>query len=168
MFIPKIASLKERLISHGYALAGSEPMKLTIAPKAFGYTGDQLHDALRRKNMECEFSDPDYLTAMLAPENGCAQLARLESTLLSIPPRPPIFSLPPPLPRPEKALSIRDALLSPSRELPVDQTAGRVFADAQVGCPPCIPMIMSGERIDQNTIQCFQYYGIEKIRVTAD
>ena len=58
-------------------------------------------------------------------------------------------------------------LLSPSRELPVDQTAGRVFADAQVGCPPCIPIIMSGERIDQNAIECFRYYGIEKVRVTA-
>ena len=167
IFIPKLASLKEKLVGHGYALAGSEPLKLTIAPKAFGYTGDQLHDALRMKNMECEFSDPDFLTAMLSPENGCVHLARLESTLLSIPPRPPVSSLPPPPPRPEKALSIRDALLSPSRELPVEHTAGRVFADAQVGCPPCIPIIMSGERIDQNAIECFRYYGIEKVRVTA-
>ena len=164
----KTADMKERLQKHGYALAGDEPIKLTIAAKAFGYTGDQLHDALRRQNMEGEFSDPDYLTLMLTPELTAEELGRLEEALLAIPRRAPIPEGPPALPRPERVLSIREAMLAPAREIPAENALGRVLADAYVGCPPCIPILACGERVDRAALRCFQYYGIKACAVVEN
>ena len=158
-------AMKRRLRRQGYDLVGSEPIKLTLAPKGYGYTGDALHDLLRAQQMECEFSDPDYLTAMLTPDLEAADLDRLENALLAIPRKRPLLAPPPLPPHPERAVSIREAMLAPARRLPVEEALGRVLAEAQVGCPPCIPIIMSGERIDRETVACFRYYGIGECSV---
>lgn len=159
------AALKQSLAAHGYSLTGDEPCKITLAPKPFGYTGDELHALLRRQGIECEFSDPDFLTLMPAPATGEAGMRRLEDALLSVPRRPPVSVLPPPLPRPEKALSIRRALLAPSEDRPAADCLGRILCEAPVSCPPCVPIAVSGERIDEDVLRCFRYYGVERCRV---
>ena len=163
--IQKLDKLKSQLTSHGYSLIGDEPIKLTLAPKSYGYTGDELHGLLRRQTMECEFSDPDFLTCMFTPDSSDEEIQRLESALLSIPQKPAVPVHTPPLPRPERVLSIRDVMLSPSVEIPVAEADGKIFADAHVGCPPCIPIIAAGEIVNQDAIRCFRYYGIKICRV---
>ena len=162
----KLQALKSELTDHGYSLISDEPMKLTIAPKSYGYTGDALHDLLRVESMECEFSDPDFLTLMFTPDTREEDLARLRSVLLGIPRKPAVSVQAPSLPHPERALSIRDVMLSPSVEIPVAEADGKIFADAHVGCPPCVPIIAWGERINEDAIRCFQYYGIKICRIT--
>ena len=48
LFLSKLDTLKEDLISHGYTLVGDEPMKITISSKKFGYTGESLAAHLRK------------------------------------------------------------------------------------------------------------------------
>ncbi|MBQ9408616.1 MAG: aminotransferase class V-fold PLP-dependent enzyme [Clostridia bacterium] len=158
----RMALLKQRLRARGYGVLGDEAIKLTLAPKGYGYSGDALHDALRKENIECEFSDPDYLVAMATPENDSVDLEKLERVLCSLPRRKAIDVAPPTLPRPEMALSIRQALLAPQKEMPVADCLGRVLGDASVSCPPAVPILICGERIDEDAIRCFQYYGIER------
>lgn len=152
----------------GYVFRGSEPMKLTIDAKAYGYTGTQLAALLRSAQIECEFADPDYLVLMPTPENGRDGLRRLEEALEQIPQRPPISHAPPQFFRPEKVFSIRRALLSPSEIIPVAESEGRILAAATVGCPPAVPILVCGEQIDENAIRCFQYYGIESCIVVTE
>ncbi len=167
-FAERVKRTKDLLSAYGYVLTGEEPLKITIAAKKAGYTGDGLHDLLRRQNMECEFSDPDFLTMMLSPAMEEAEMGRIESALLSVPLKPPVKEDPPALPRPRPVLSIREAMLSLSEEIPVEQAAGRVLADAQVSCPPCIPVIACGEEVDEASIKCFRYYQIPSCRVVRD
>ncbi|MBR4334466.1 MAG: amino acid decarboxylase, partial [Clostridia bacterium] len=150
---------------HGYVLIGEEPFKITLAAKEYGYAGDELHDQLRRQGIECEFSDPDFLTMMLTPALTETEIWRAEKALLSVPRKPKIEQTPPPLPHPRRVLSIREAMLALTEEIPVEKAAGRVFADAQVGCPPCIPIIACGEEVDEAAIRCFRYYDISSCRV---
>lgn len=157
----RVSLLKERLTARGYSLIGEEPVKLTLSPRGYGYTGQGLHDALRRRGIECEFSDPDFLTAMMTPETGEAGLRRLEEALASVPRRLPLPGGPPPLPRPERVLSLREALLSPSEEIPVSRALGRTLCDTHVSCPPAVPIALPGERIDEAVLRCFRYYGVE-------
>ena len=164
----RMEALKARLREKGYTVLGREPIKLTLAPKAYGYTGQALHDLLRERNMECEFADPDFLTAMLTPQTKTEEIQRLEQALLQIPPKAPILTAPPPLPRPRRVLSIRRAMLARQREIPVDKALGRILASAHVGCPPCIPILACGERIDQAAIRCFRYYGVASCRVVEE
>ena len=163
--IRRTERMKNRLTERGYELLGDEPAKLTAAPKSYGYTGDELHDLLRGQNMECEFSDPDFLTVMLTPQLEDEELDRLEAALLAVPRKAPIAVRPPAPPRPERGMSVREAMLSPVREVPAEKAEGCILADAQVGCPPCIPIVMSGEKIDSNAIECFRYYGMDRCRI---
>ena len=163
--IDQLGFLKSALTAQGYSLIGNEPIKLTFAPKSYGYTGDGLHGLLRAQNMECEFSDPDFLTMMFTPDTEESEIKKLKKALLNIPRKPAIPALPPALPHPERVLSIQEAMLSLSQEIPVAEAEGKVFADAHVGCPPCIPIIAAGERVDRAAVRCFQYYGIQSCRV---
>ena len=167
-FAERIAEMKRKLTAYGYTLIGEEPFKITVSAKEFGYTGDELHDQLRKQSIECEFSDPDFLTMMFTPALAESDLLRAENALLSIPQKERIGQKPPALPRPRRVLSIREAMLALTEEIPVEQAAGRVFADAQVGCPPCIPIIACGEEVDEAAIKCFRYYNIPMCRVVRE
>ena len=165
--VRRLSALKGRLADHGYALTGDEPLKLTLAPKGFGYTGDGLHDLLRARNIECEFSDPDHLVLMPGPATPAADWQRVESALLAVLRRAPITQVPPPLPHPARACSPRQALLSPQIELPVKKALGRTLADAHAGCPPAVPIVAAGEIIDGDALRCFRYYRFDTCHVIA-
>ncbi len=164
-FLEETAALKERLSRQGYTLTGDEPMKLTLAAKDYGYSGTALAALLRERGIVCEFADPDFLVLMLTPEIGSAGLAMLEKALLSLPRRPALSEKAPDFCRPEKVMSIREASLSPSEIVPVSACAGRVLAAANVGCPPAVPIVVCGERIDEAALRCFAYYGIKDCAV---
>ena len=164
-FIPRIDALRQKLTQKGYLLYGSERLKLTITPKSFGYRGDELAKILRTKQIECEFCDPDFIVLMLTPSLSLSDLSKLENALLSIEKRDSITDAPPSFFVPKKNCSIREAILSPCEKVAVKRSLGRTLAQASVGCPPAVPIIMSGEIIDENAIKCFSYYGIENCLV---
>ena len=166
-FLPLVHKLKEDLTAHGYCLAGQEPMKITISAKAFGYTGYQLAEILRLADIECEFADPDYLVLMVSPEITQTGLERLKNALCSIERKPAVTQLPPVFVPGLGSLGIRDAMLLPGRRIPVEESEGCILAAASVGCPPAVPILVCGEIIDRHAIECFQYYGIQSVMVTA-
>lgn len=155
------SQMKQNLTQNGYLLCGNEPLKITINPHFRGYLGDELHDILRQNGIECEFSDPDFLVLMLTPETGLDTLKQVEKVLLSLEFKEEIKTISPKFSLPEKVMSIREASLSPSETIPVKGSLGRILASASVSCPPAVPILVSGERINEATIDCFTYYGIE-------
>lgn len=164
-FVPYVEADKEKLTNKGYVLYGQEPLKITISAKSYGYTGQALAKILLKSRIVCEFSDPDFLVLMLTPENTQAELDRLTQALLSIPAKAPILE-PPPRFRPgRRVCSPREAMLSPLETVPVAESRGRVLAAATVGCPPAVPIVVSGEAIDDHAIACFRYYGITQCSV---
>ena len=159
-FVPCVEAVKETLTKKGYVLYGQEPLKITISAKSYGYTGQELAEILLNCHIVSEFADPDFLVLMLTPENGQADLDTLESALLSVPRKAPIPGQPPRFQPGQRVCSPREAMLSPMEEVPVEKSEGRVLAAATVGCPPAVPIVVSGERIDTHAIDCFRYYGI--------
>ena len=159
------AALEEALVSHGFVTAGNEPLKLTVLPKSYGYTGTELAEYLRGRGIEPEFCDPDYLVLMLSPERS-ADLAPLRAALLSLPRKAPRSTQPPRLVAlPQAVLTPRDAILSPDEYLPAEACVGRVLASLTVGCPPAVPILVSGERIKPEHLPLFAYYGVTHLRV---
>ena len=61
----------------------------------------------------------------------------------------------------ERVMGIRAAMFSPGECCAVEESIGRVLGAASVGCPPAVPVVMCGERIDGAAAECFRYYGIE-------
>jgi len=42
------------------------------------------------------------------------------------------------------------------------------LANATVGCPPAVPIIVCGERIDETAVRAFEYYGIDHVTVVRE
>ncbi|MBO5797164.1 MAG: amino acid decarboxylase, partial [Clostridia bacterium] len=68
----------------------------------------------------------------------------------------------------ERVLSPREALFSATETVAAGESAGRILAAATVGCPPAVPLVVSGERIDEAALSAFAYYGIETCTVVKD
>ena len=180
--IPKVDALKRELSDAGYGLYGQEPLKLTLCPWSLGLTGTELARRLEAEHIFCEFADPDFLVLMFTPHTSAADLARLRDALLA-----PVqaqatgngqqatgngqFSIsnfqlstfnrdfPAPV------CSLRAAMLSPCVRVPVSEAMGRVLARPGVSCPPAVPILMPGERIDASALAAFRYYGVRQVDV---
>ena len=160
--------VKDSLKEAGWVLTGQEPLKLTILPKSHGYTGEELAELLEKQNIFCEFSDPDHLVLMLPVEFVGPLPGIVEAALLAIPRRTAISSAAPVLHRAEAVLSPHEALFRPSRMVSTRDALGKIMADPTVSCPPAIPVVCSGERIERWAVDAMAYYGITRVRVIMD
>ena len=166
--VARLDELKKHLALRGYQLVGNEPLKITLATKSFGYTGIEIAEHLRKNGMECEFADNDFVVLMSATDVGADELAHLEMILTSLPQKEPITVTPPTPEKAERILRIRYALLSPSETVAVEDSVGRILASPSVSCPPAVPILMCGERIDAAAVRAFRYYGVEKLRAVIE
>ncbi len=164
VFAEKTEKLKKDLTEAGYILVGSEPLKVTLAPKSYGYTGIEIAEILRKNNIICEFCDRDFTVLMLTPENSDKILDEIREVLVGLPKNPEITDKMPTLDLPESVLSPREATMLPSREFDVCDCVGRVLATPSVSCPPAIPIVVCGEKISESAVRVFEYYGIKKVR----
>lgn len=167
-FLEQVYTLKKALQKYGYSLSGNELLKITIATKPYGYSGAALAEILNRQGIVPEFADSDHLVLMVTPETGREGLDRLETVLKQVPKRQAIEGNAPTLLPAVHAMSIREAMLSCSEVVPVSGSLGRILAVPTVGCPPAVPIVACGERIDSHAIDCFEYYGIRECWVVKE
>lgn len=165
VLINKITEIKAELIDNGYEFIGDEPLKLTFDIKKYGYSGNEFADILSDNNIICEFSDPDYVVLMLTPETGESNLDLMKDILLSIPRKDTIEAHSPDFIACKRVISIREAVFSESETIPACNAEGRILAVSDAGCPPAVPVVISGEMIDKHSLECFEYYGIEECKV---
>ena len=163
--ISEIDELK-RLLSPRFDILKTEPLHLTISAGGTGHTGSDLANILRRHGIECEYADESYLTLMLSPSNTREEYERIFNALNEIQ-----FidsaAVPSPirLPKLEKCMTMRDAALSPSETVKIDDAPGRIAAITRTHCPPCVPIAVSGEKISRECINIFKRYSISDINV---
>lgn len=159
----RIEDLKARLKGRGWGVETSDPLRLCLrAPE--GGSGLELAQRLREKGMECEHADGGYLVLMFTPENSPEELERLEKAL-GYAPAPPAVRKPMPLPRGERAMSLRRAMLSTQETVPAGEALGRICGAPTVACPPAVPIAVSGERIGREALELFRRYGLESVDV---
>ena len=162
-----VANLKVSLSLVGFKCEETEPLKVVIHRKSCGYTGDALAEHLRKYSVEAEYSDCDTLTLMFSTETKPLDFERIRTAFASLKPMAQdIADLP--LSTPERVISIREALFAPSERVLARDAIGRICASPSVSCPPAIPPVISGERIDYDTLKILLYYGIEEIDVIKE
>lgn len=162
----KAEYIREDLREQGWQVEATDPMRFTIrAP--YGLTGTELAERLRQKNVECEYADADYLVCMVTEQNSVAdfnclrdvlgenKLNYLETAEKKIPL----------VVHAEQVMPVREAYFAPGEVLPVEQAVGRICRMPTATCPPAIPVVVPGERIEEAAIQCFQHYGIDCVEV---
>jgi arginine/lysine/ornithine decarboxylase len=161
-------TVREMLHRRGYATLGDEPLKLTVATAAAGICGTEAAAVLRRHGIVCELADRDLMVWMLSPAHTEADFARLTEAIAALPDAKPTRVTPPRIAPPTRVLSLRDAILAPHETLPIDAAVGRICAAPTVSCPPAVPVVMSGERIERDAVEAFRYYGISTVSVVKE
>lgn len=163
--VENVKKIKAALIKYGYSLSGDEPLKITIQTKDFGYYGYEIADILESKKIFVEFSDPDYTVLMISVQTDNEELKKLEDALFTIPRKNEIKHSPPPFSVCQKIISVREAVMSESETVSVSECEGRILATPSVACPPAVPIVICGERINSDSLKLFEYYGIRKCDV---
>lgn len=159
----RTARVKALMAQLGIADISAEPMKITIDANSAGYDGNDLADMLREDFMECEYSDTGAVVLMMSPYNSENDFLRLEGFLRRLPKLPPkdriseagLFAL-----RPEKVMTLRQAMLSRCERVPVDMAEGRICARTAMSCQPSVAAVMAGERITADIIKILKKYSI--------
>ena len=166
--IKSVDLLKNTLVQHGYTILSGEPMKITIATKEFGYTGNEIADFLMNCDIYPEFYDTDYIVLMPSPYNTKDDFERLEKCLCGIERKAILVNKPPKLEQSKKAMNIRQALFAPSMKVDVSKSLGKICSSVTVSCPPAILPVIPGEVISECSIEVMKYYGIETVRVVKE
>ena len=161
--VRQIEKTRVRLESRGWQVLPTEVLKITIrCPGTL--PGPELAQRLRRAGIECEYADRDHLVLMPSAETTPEELAALEAGLgenvwgaaaeTDLPFSPP-----------EQSCTIRAAVFAPQETVTTAEALGRIAAAPTVGCPPAIPIVVSGERIDEPALALLAYYGIDRVAV---
>ena len=161
--INKIDNLKERLRCQGWKVEDTEPLKLTVAVPG-NITGLQLADQLRANQMECEFSDPEFVVCMFTPE---IEESVYEKIAEAFGKNEMLYADETPLQAAKgvQMCSIREAIFAKHETVALDEALGRICGTPTVSCPPAIPIVVSGEEVSEAAIELFRYYGIENLDV---
>ncbi len=164
----RVQTLKEELEAAGIRTELREPLKLLVDCASLGMTGTETAAFLRSRQIECEFADRYDLVLMVSAQNDGRDLSRLKNALCELAgKKPPLRREYPKMPEPVRVLSMREALLSPSVRLPLDEAAGRICASPSVSCPPAVPAAVSGELLSEEIINIMKWYGFGYADVTA-
>ena len=166
--IQRVDLLKNTLVQYGYTILSGEPMKITIATKEFGYTGNEIADFLMNCDIYPEFYDSDYIVLMPSPYNTKDDFERLEKCLCGIERKAILVNKPPKIEQSKKAMNIRQALFAPSMTVDVSKSLGKICSSVTVSCPPAILPVIPGEIISECSIEVMKYYGIETVRVVKE
>ncbi len=166
--VKRVQKTKDLCKKLGFSLVGSEPLKITLDAKSFGYLGEEIVEHLKEKNIYVEYFDSDYIVLMFSPLNTESDFTSLESALSLLPKKEHIKKKVFNSINPIKKMSIKKALFSKQETVDVDSAKGRILASANLSCPPAVPILYSGEIIDDNAIEIMKYYNIDKCSVVKE
>ena len=164
-FVEKVDKIKKSLKGARFSLVGDEPLKITVASKKCGYTGDALASELLKRKVIPEFHNAEFVSFMLTPSNSDEDLERLENSLLSIEFKAPIEDSAPEFDAPKVVMTVREAFFVERETVPVSESAGRVFASFDVSCPPAVPVLLPGEEIGERGVYLLKKFGKEYVTV---
>lgn len=195
-FVSRLEELRRHLAAAGYKIYPSDPLRITVcaSDNAVFDSCFALADFLRAHEIECEYADADFTVLMLTPLNTEPELSKLEAVLLSavtatgtIPfsnsdsekngkgkrlnasaPGSAGSTAELPVIIPDRVLSVREAFFMPHETIPVSESLGRICGTPAVSCPPAIPIVISGERINAQAIKVFGHYGIDLVEVVIE
>lgn len=156
-----------RLKKNGWQVEKTDPLRLTMKAPCW-LNGVKLTEQLRNNRIECEYADEDYLVLMVTPDNKVTDFEHLINVLGENKLNHNIINKTKNIPLArdaERVMSTRNAYFSDGEALPAAQALGRICRMPTAACPPAIPIVVPGERIDERAIQSFLYYGITQVEV---
>lgn len=153
----KVTEIREAMQKKGIEEISGEPLKITVRYPDAGY--------FRNLGIEPEYTDGEFVSFMASSFNSQKDFEKLKAAFESIPFCQTNAKHSPGFVKPERVMSIREAMFAQSEMIDVEKAHGRICAAPTVSCPPAIPIAVSGERITDEHIAIFKAYSINRIAV---
>lgn len=147
-----------------YPVGGLAPMRVTLPLAGTGFSGEAFRVLLREHGIMEEFVNDTACVLLASSFNSPESFMRVERLLMNVEPAKGGFEAFPMF-KPERAVSLREALMAKSERIPVEESNGRTSARVQSPCPPGIPLIMPGESLHKDYINVLKRYGIYRLDV---
>lgn len=167
-----IASFVEKLaLLDGYhVMPNDDPTRLVIDTRGRGVTGLEAQALLEAQRVDVEMADESRLVCICTVSDNRKSFSRLYNALTFIPRRDALPPLPAeaPITPGDKALSLRQAMLSAHTLIPIKECAGQIAAVSVGRYPPGVPFVLPGERITKDCVERIlsiplkQCFGIER------
>ncbi len=125
----------------------ADPFRLSLATGSVGYSDAAAGAYFRSYRIEPEYIGGGYAVFMASPFNTDTDWKRLSAAIEQLDIRPTLptsLSYTPP----EVILSPREAAFSACESVPLSAAQGRIAAQTAVSCPPGVPVIIPGEKIN--------------------
>lgn len=167
----QLDALKIQAAQKSFALpqGNCDPAKLTLGFMPFGIQSDEFGAYLSRFGIEPELLTNTACVLMATPQNSADDFARLQGAIEAVPwqaaKESAVAVL---LPKLRQAMPVREAAFSPQELIPVEHATGRIAAGECSPCPPGIPVVMSGEAIEKETVELLLQLGVSRISVVQD
>ncbi len=156
--IKRVRELKLALADDGIPMKQSDDMRITVDGYGMGYTGYELGRELRQRGAEPEMCGDRYAVLLFSTVQPEHDFGALREMLRGIPRRTALSCREIPQVKPEKVLSLRESFLSRKKTVPADHSAGLICAGVHSPCPPCVPVVMPGERISDELAEMLPGY----------
>ncbi len=145
-----------------------DPLRLTLNTACAGIVGEEKQTAyFASHGIDCEFCDGENAVLIFTPFNSERDFERVRNVIESMSvshKKSEQFFMPY---IPKKVLSLREAILSPSETVSLSEAAGRIAADTACPCPPGVPVVMPGERIDETAAQILTTHGVKELTIIS-
>lgn len=138
--------------------------KLTLDGADHGLSGAYLAEHFRQMGIECEYAGERHVVFMLSPQNTAEDFSHFKEALLCAPYGSRSF-VTPDFALPACAMTPRRAAFAPAERVRIEEAGGRIAAQTRITCPPGVPLVVAGERIDKFTINFLKNSGISFINV---
>ncbi|WP_195277317.1 aminotransferase class I/II-fold pyridoxal phosphate-dependent enzyme [Anaerotruncus rubiinfantis] len=158
-------------LAHGFALPQglSDPAKLSLGFGPLGMDRETFGAHLRGFGVEPEYVSGTACVLMANAYNRESDYERLARAIGALSPSgSPAPAAGAALPRPQSAMPLRAAVFSTQEIILVENAIGRIAAGEVSPCPPGIPVVMGGERIDEEAAAALKAYGITAVCVVKD
>lgn len=163
----RVAGLEALAKSRGFATPSGlhDPTRLTLGFWKLGYSREAFDQLLQQYAIEPEYLSEDHCVLLFSPHSPMRDDQRIAqlikgATQGSAKPVPNNS-----LPHPHCALSLREALFAPHEQILVEDAEGRVAARVVSRCPPGVPLVVPGEKIDAVVKNSLKKYGVFHIDV---
>lgn len=163
--VKTVDSLKDAATAAGFTPLYGDQTKLTLDATQVSMTGEQLKAHLAEFLIEPEYTSERYVVLMFSPQSSAIDIGRVATALKAIKKAPSLGVCNEIFDAPEAAVSIREAVFGESVSILVDQAEGRIAAQTKLICPPAIPLVIPGERINKKTQQILKKSSIFEISV---
>ena len=144
-----------------------DPARLTLNTSSIGMTGKEAAEYFRANGCEPEYSDSQHVVFIITPFNTPEELSQLGQSIAAIPVSHPLPCEEYPVQHPDIVMTPRTAMASLQTEIQTIHAAGETCAIPLCPCPPGIPILMPGEKIQPSHIPILLAAGYERLNIVA-